>query len=305
MKKLILGVLIALLLIVVIGMMVLMLYGGSIIKKAVNTVGPDILGVPVTLQEAQFSLTKGRLQLTGLHVGNPKGFKTAALCDVGQIEVEVDLKSLLTDTIVIRRILVKEPQITYEQGLRGNNLGALLEQMGGDKEATPAPAAKDAEPGTKVVIDELTISGGKVKLSVTAAMGVSAPIALTTVSMKNIGREGGTEGLGMTDVVRLILGTVLKSVVQAVGGLGGVAVDGVKAMGAGAVKVGGGAVDAVKSLGSGKAAEGAKAMGQGAVQVGGAAVEGVRLLGKGMGKAISGVMGSGATTNSPAEGDEK
>lgn len=303
MKKFFLSVLIAILVVVVIVVVALMLVGGPIIKKSVNTFGPLALGVQVSLQDAQFRPLRGLVRLSGLHVGNPKGFKTEALLDVGEVEVLVDVKSLFSDTIVVYRVLVKEPQITFEQGLTKNNLGALLEQLGGEK--APAESEKptsDATSGKKVIIDELTITGGKVKLSVTAAMGLSAPIALATVSMKNIGREGGTQGVGLTDVVRIILGTVLKSVGQAVGGVGGLAVDGFKAIGGGAKKVGEGAMDALKSLGGGKAAKGATAMEQGAVQVGGAAVEGVKKLGSDMGKAIGDLVDGSDKTNAPAPG---
>jgi hypothetical protein len=298
MKKIIRRVIVALL-IVAAGVVILFsLFGGWAVKKSVNMLGPVVLGVPVQLQNARFAPLRGRLQLSGLHIGNPKGFKTASLVEVDRIDVEVDVASLFSDTIVIRKVLVNEPHITFEQGLKNNNVGALLDQLGGG-ETAPAKPEVEAESGKKVVIDELTLTGGKVKLSVTAAMGLSAPIALATVTMKNIGREGGTEGLGLTAVVRIILGTVLKSVVEAAGGVVGLAADGFKAIGGGAIKVGEGTVDALKSLGGGKAAEGAKAMGQGAVQVSGAAVDGVKQLGSEVGKAIGGLMGGG-DTNTPA-----
>jgi hypothetical protein len=297
MKRVIKWVLVAFLLVLVIVIAGLSLFGGRVIRKSVNTFGPAALGVPVTLREAQFSPLRGRLVLAGLHVANPKGFNTEALLDVEQIEVELDVRTLLSDPIVIRKILVRDPRITYEQGLRHSNLGALVEQLGGDAEQPSKPAANE-KGGKKVVIDELTVTGGKVKLSVTAAMGMSAPIALATVSLKHIGREGGTEGVGPVDVVRILLVTILKSVTQAIGGIGGLTVDGLKAMGGGAVKIGEGTMDALKSAGGGKVGEGAKAVGRGATQVGGAAVEGVKQVGK----ALGGLMGR-SDTNVPAAKD--
>lgn len=301
MKKIIVGVLVALLLVVVIVVTVLALFGGAVIRKSVNTVGPSVLGVPVSLQDARFVPWKGQVSLAGLHVGNPKGFKTDSLIDVGRIDIVVDVQSLFSDMIVIRRVWIQEPQITFEQGFKNNNLGALVTQLGGGGTA-PAKPASEAKPGKKVVIDELTVTGGKVKLSVTSAMGMSAPISLDTVSMKNVGREEGMQGVGPVDVARIVLGTVLKSVVGAAGGVGGLAADGVKAIGGGAMKVGEGTVDSLKSHGGGKVAEGAKVMGQGAAQVGGAAVEGVKQLGDGVSKAIGGLIGTRDETNAPAKG---
>lgn len=303
MKKtllIVVSVLLAVLIIVVIGFA---FFGGAIIKQSINTAGPSIMGVPVTLQNARFLPLRGRIVLSGLHVGNPEGFKTESLFDAGRIDVQVSLRSLFSDTIVIRKILVDAPEITFERGLRSSNLGALADKLGsaGSPEApAPSPApAKETKPAKKVVIDELTISGGKVKLSVTAAMGLSAPIALAQVQMKNIGREGEMEGIGVADVTRIIVETVLKSVLNAVGGAGGLAKDGAKAIGGGAKQVGEAAVDSVKVLGGDKAAEGLQAMGAGAAQVGGAAVEGVKNIGSDVGKAIGGLFGGGKT-NAPA-----
>jgi hypothetical protein len=269
------------------------LAGGSLVRRAVNGDGPALLGVPVKLAEAKVSLLRRHVRLTGLHIGNPGGFKTDSLFEVGTIEIKLKPSSLLSDTIVIEKILVEAPQITFERGLRQSNLGALIEGMGkkgdGDKPGTPTPTEPTPttaeKPGKKVVIDELTVSDGKVKLSVTAAMGFAAPIALSTISMKDIGRDSGTKGMGVADVVQFVLGTVLKSVLQAVGSAGELAVDGVKA-------VGGVAVDGVSAVG-GAAAQGASA-------IGGAAAGQVRNLGGGVGRALGGILGGGAKTNAPA-----
>ncbi len=219
--------------------------GGPLIRKAVNAAGPELLGVPVTLADAKFSPLQGRLRLTGLSVGNPEGFKTKSLFDLKTIEVEVDVASLLSDTIVIRRILVDAPEITYERGLQKSNIGVVQEKLDAGK---PAPSATPARPGKKVVIEDFQVTNGQVRLSVTAAQGYAAPIALADIHLTHVGREEGSTGLSPADIVRLVLGTVLKSVVAAVGNVGEAAVEGVTAVGSAAVE---GAVDGVKSIGRG------------------------------------------------------
>lgn len=219
------------------------IWSGSVVRKSINTLGPVAMGVPVSVDSVSVNILRGHARLGGLHVGNPEGFKTKSLFDAERIEVDLDMASLFTDTIVIRRILVLAPQVTFERGLLKSNLSALLEQLGGGQEVPPQ---KDEKPGKNVVIDELTLSDGKVRLSVTAAMGLAAPIALAEVRMTNIGREEGAKGLGLPQIIRLIVGTVLKSVVNAIGGLGSLAVDTIKATGNGILKAGEAVVDTVK-----------------------------------------------------------
>ncbi len=47
--------------------------GGSLIKAAVEKLGPPITGTTVTLKEADISLTSGEGALKGLVIGNPAG----------------------------------------------------------------------------------------------------------------------------------------------------------------------------------------------------------------------------------------
>lgn len=258
----------------------LVFFGGPLIVSTVNTAGPKLLGVPVTLADARFSPLQGRLMLERLHIGNPEGFKTESLLEVDRIEVDVDPRSLFSDTIVVRRVQVDAPRITMERGLKTSNLSALLKNLEGQPKAPPAaepPAGPTPEkPGKKVVIDDLKVSGGQVNFSVTLAQGVSASIALAEIHLTQIGREEGMAGLGLPEVVRIILTTIIKSVLETAGNVGGAAIDGVTA-------VGGAAVEGVTGVG-GAAAEGVTA-------AGGAAVEGVKKIGGGVGRAVGGWLG--------------
>ena len=222
--------------------------GGPLIKHTINTVGPQALGVPVTLQSAHFAPFRGKLKLKGLHVGNPEGFKTDGIFDLGSLEVDLDTASLFKKVIVIREVRIEGPEITYERALKNSNIGQLLEQLG---PATNAPAAQPTAPapkdegGKKVVIHKLTLSGARVHASVTALGGHALLLPLPPLSLVNIGGSGeDAKGVTFVAAIRDILVSVFSSVTSVVTGAGQLAVDGVKA-------VGGAAVDGVKAVGAG------------------------------------------------------
>lgn len=270
------------------------LFGGALVKQGINRLGPSIMGVPVSVDDSRVSLVQGAIRLEGLRVGNPEGFKTERLFEVEAIDVEIDLSSLASDTVVIRRVHIEAPQITYEQGLRQSNLGALVAGMGSESPSPDAGSTGTKSDGKRVVIEDLLIANGKVNLSVTGAMGLSAPVSLATVRMQNVGGEDGSRGLGVRDVVKMVLDTVLRSVMNAVGGVGGLAADGVKAMGEGAAQAGQAAMDGLQAAGAG-ASEGLTIVGDGARQVGGAAVEGVKSAADSVTQRLGGLMGRGKT----------
>ena len=231
-----------------------------IVRAAVNAAGPAALGVPVSLQDADISLVRGRATLTGLHVGNPEGYKTDGLLDLGSVSVKLDRSSLLSDVVVIKEIAVAGLVVTYEKGLLNSNLGALIDQLsagaeGQDEEQTEEkPAAEDAA-GKKVVIDKLTIADSKMNFSVTGAAaltgGGAVPLPLPPITLTGLGRE--QEGVTFIEAIQNVLKAIAGATGTAIVGAGHLIGDGVGALGAGAAAVGSGTLDAGKAVVGGTA----------------------------------------------------
>ncbi len=312
-------------------------FGGQLIRQTVNVVGPTALGVPVSLDEAQFRLFRGNVNLKGLKVGNPKDFKTDDIFELGELAIDLDVRSLASGVIHIRKILVDAPKITYERGLTSSNLGALLAGLEKpaatnqppEKDAPVEPAPAESEGGLKTIIDEIIIRDAQLNVSLTVAQGFSAPIPLPTLTLRDIGKETG--GASIMEVIKHVLGAILGAVGDVIKGsahllgsgvglvgdgamavgeaaadgaaaVGGAAVDGVVAVGKGASAVGGAAVDGAAAVG-GAAMDGVKAVGKGVGAVGGAAVDGAAVVG---GAAVDGVKavgkGVGAVGGAVADG---
>jgi hypothetical protein len=307
MKKLLKLILVLVLLLVI----AIVFFAGPVVRNTVNKVGPGIMGVPVTLGDAKVSLLQGRIQLKDLVVGNPDGFKTDSLFAMGALNIDIDMASLFTDTIVVREIAVIGPEVTYEMTLSGSNVGALQEKMAGDPaETTEAPAeaeapapADEAAPGKKVVIEKFLLNEGQINLSLPAMMGTAVPLPLPPVELTDIGKE---KPAGLTDVVGKIFGAIFGAVTQVVTSSGKLLGDGVKAVGHGAAAVGGVAVDGATAVG-GAAVDGVTAVGgaavDGAAAVGGAAVGAGKAVGQGVANAVGGVLN--VLGGSDNEGDKK
>ncbi|HXG48436.1 MAG TPA: hypothetical protein VNO52_12480, partial [Methylomirabilota bacterium] len=101
----------------------------DIVKKAVETAGPPLTKTEVKLASSKISPLSGSGHLQGLFIGNPEGFKTEFAIKMGEMKVDVDVGSLLSDTIVVEQIFIEGPEITFEGGLKGSNLGRLLDNL--------------------------------------------------------------------------------------------------------------------------------------------------------------------------------
>ena len=276
--------------------LILNFFGGRVIRHTVNVAGPVALGVPVTLEDAEFRLLRGFVKLNGLKVGNPEGYKTDSVFEVDELLVDLDTRSLLGGVVHIRKIAIEGPRITYERGLTASNLSDLLDGLEKGKKTEEAPVEKPAEEkpapadssgGVKVIIDEIDITGARLKVSLTVAQGFSAPLPLPPIILRDIGKDSA--GVSFMEVIRMVLRAILGSVTGVLSGSVELLGDGAKAVGQGAVAVGGAAVDGAVAVG-GAAVDGAKAVGQGAAVVGGAAVDGAVAVG---GAAVGGVKAVG------------
>jgi hypothetical protein len=171
---------------------------GPIIKSAVNTYGPKITKTEVRLGGVDISILSAEAKLKDFLLGNPKEFKSPQAMKVGSIYVNVDEKSLTGDTIIIEKIEVVRPDITYERKGRTDNFKAILNNVkGSGSKSEPAkkePGKAEKEGGgKKLVINNFILRQGKVNLALSTALGGKNITAdLPDIHLKDIGKGGAT-----------------------------------------------------------------------------------------------------------------
>jgi len=231
------------------------IFSGSIIKQTVETLGPKMTQTSVKLDNVDLSLTSGEGRMSGLVVGNPTGFTTPTSMKLGEIGVKVDTSTVTKDTIVIREVLIRAPEITYEYGSGGDNITAIKKNVDsymGPGSGSAAKKSSGDEPGKKLIIESLRIQDGKVTA---AAMGQQVNAALPAIQLRDIGKK--SNGATVAEVVEQVLAALQKQVAsvasqQGLNKLGGAAQDAAKgaleSATKGAGSAGGAAQDALKGI---------------------------------------------------------
>jgi hypothetical protein len=219
MKKILIagGVLI---LIVVVAVILLISNIDTIIKKGVETVGPKILQAPVTLKDVDISVSSGSGELSGLTIGNPSGYNTEYAFKLGSIAVELDVKSVTTDKVHIRSVLIDSPQITYEGALgKKNNLSQLQANVesfaGAGSGSDEKNNSGDSGASKKVQIDYLKIAGGSISVSMDVLQGKKLTVPLPTIELHDIGKD---KEATMSDALKQVLAAVNNVTLPAVRG---------------------------------------------------------------------------------------
>jgi len=224
MKKLIIRLLIALVVVVVLAVLAVGLFLDGAIKRGVETFGSRLTKVDIKLRSVNLSLLSGAGTFKGLMVGNPEGFKMPSAISVGEATVALKPGSLLSDKVIIKTINVQAPEITFETDLKHNNLSKILSNVqeatggGGQEPAKPTEPAppKEAKPAKTLEVDDFVISGGRIHVSVTTLGGQAATIPLPDIHLQGLGT--GPEGITPAELTKRVLEAIKDSVQKASSG---------------------------------------------------------------------------------------
>jgi len=209
MKKLAIRLSIVLVVLIILGIAAVGFFMDGIIKRGIETVGPALTKVDIKLDGVSLSLLSGSGKIKGLIVGNPAGFKTPSAIKVGTAALALQPGSIFADKVVIKSISVEGPEITYEQGLKGNNLNTILANLQaatGGNNASAQP--KQSKPGKKLEVDEFVITGGKVHVGLTALGGGTATVPLPEIRLTDLGQ--GPEGITPAELTARVLQAIEK-----------------------------------------------------------------------------------------------
>ena len=215
------------------------LWLGPTVATVATKVAPGFTGTPFVLEGASINPYTGKYSITKLTLGNPEGYPVPTAFSVSNVAVDVEMSSLLSDTIHIREISIIDPYASYVSNNGTNNFEWILahvnEKIGPKKEKE-----KDKEPSKKVVIDKLTIAGTRVKLKILPEMPIPT-ITITDIGKESNGASWEEVGQTLADSFMKATSSIGEGLTSALGVLG----DGASSLMGGATNVLGGAASAI------------------------------------------------------------
>jgi len=170
------------------------------------------------------AIFSGSGALAGLTVGNPQGYNTEYAFSLNRIQVALDVKSVTSDTVHIKNILIDAPSIIFEGSLGKSNLSQLVTNAkgfsgGAKKTETPKKDAQEK----KMIIDHVKIANGTISVSMTLLQGQKLTVPLPPIELSDIGKNGDTN---TAEAMEQILAAVTQAVIPAVQtGIAGLNID--------------------------------------------------------------------------------
>ncbi len=231
MKKAIGIVLVSFAVLTIIGIIAVNMFFNSAIKKGIETFGPKVTQTSVSLDSVNISPLSGYGEIHGLVIGNADGFNTPSAFSLDKVIVHVDLKSLMTDKIIIKEILIDGPEVTYEMALTGSNLDQLKKNVesltaagssGQDRKTEKKHEVEPSGEGKKIQIDSFVFENATVNLSAKILQGAVVPISLPKIHLTDIGKE--SDGSSISEILDEVFGSIFTGITDTVktsGKLGG------------------------------------------------------------------------------------
>ncbi|MCJ9428457.1 AsmA family protein [Kordiimonas marina] len=202
MKKIILGLIVILLIVVGVGYSQL----DGIVKKGIETGGPKALKVSVGVEKVNLSPFSGQVAVNGFNIGQPTGFGDGVMASVGGLDMKLEPKSLLTKHIIIDHIDVTAPLFDVRIDDKGKtNFKALQENLGPSKASDPSDIT--------LTIRRLSVKAPKLSIHSKAMLKVDKDVSLADFTLTNIGTD--EKGLAPWEIARHIMDTLQPQITKA------------------------------------------------------------------------------------------
>jgi len=191
------------------------IFGAGMIKAVVEKTASSTLGVPVTVKSIDLSILRGKVEIKGLVVKNPPGYANETLLELGEGVVNLDIGSLMSNTIKIQLVKLDNTKLTIEQKGITNNLNEILNKL--PKEEKGA-APKTEKPGKNLTVTKLEITNTNVRVKLLPIPGKSDTVSLKLdpIVMENLGTD---KKLSVASLVAKVMGALATGVAKQGAGL--------------------------------------------------------------------------------------
>lgn len=211
---------------------------GVIVKGAVNHILPKVTGTPTSMDSCYINLLSGSVSISNFVIGNPEGYKTPHAFKLGEVYVDLDVASLMSDKIVIQDITVDNMEVSFETKITETNIGVIKENIDKlskkDESTEPEPDKKE-EPeekkvggGKKLQIDNFMFINSKVHVQAQVMdTGAGTSVPLPEIKITGIGSDSDG-GASIPEISEEVFTELYLAIIKSVKSLGNIDTEALK-----------------------------------------------------------------------------
>ncbi len=210
MKRVLLGLL-AVVIVIAGGLVYVWSSLDGIVKDAIQTYGSEATKTVVSVADVSIKLESGEGAISGLNVGNPKGFTNPNIFQLGKISTKIDTATVTENPIVIDELIIRDPVVFYEIDEDGlSNVDAMKKNLGlSSGQGSSTSGDKSGEP-IKMIIRKLVVEGGQARVLIAALGDKEQTVTLPKIHLNDVGKKSG--GATSLEVAQILSNALLKNV---------------------------------------------------------------------------------------------
>lgn len=174
----------------------------GMIKAGIENTTSELLKTDVSVGNVDISIFSGSGSISGFIVQNPENYSDELALRIDEVQIKLDLRSLLSDQITVNSIYVEGPSLYFEQKGFGANLKTLIDNMN---------SASNEESNTKLIIEHLVVENGSVKVSTDIDRKRTAKTSLKKMELHDIGKQ---EGYSIRETSRELMRPLLEQAIS-------------------------------------------------------------------------------------------
>ena len=190
------------------------------VKEQIEQQGSAYTEQQVTVGQVDIKLTQGAGSIKALTLANPEGYQQKNAFSMEDVTLDINVKSLAEEPIVIDQIKIIAPRAFVEVSKAGtSNFNEILDALEknlpkGDKSAQPAGEApsQDKQGEPKIRVEKILVSGVALTLDLTQLGNKAHQVTLPEISLNKV---GGDQGLPASQLGGEIIKQVLKKISKA------------------------------------------------------------------------------------------
>lgn len=165
----------------------------ALIKQQIETVGSKVTDQSVTVGKVDMKLLEGAGTINGLVIANPSKYNAPSVFSLKEITLDINLKSLTTDLIIIDQIVINKPEAVVEFTESGGaNIKDILDAIkknAGTSQPKQENTTAKAEPIIRV--NKFVLAGVALTVDLSKLGNKAHQATLADINLTNIGGQAG------------------------------------------------------------------------------------------------------------------
>ena len=199
----------------------------EIVREFIVQEVSEVTDTKVQLDAVKLDLKEGSGSLFNFEQPNPPGFQTKYAFHFDQAELDLDLKSIFDEVIVIEKVFINGAEIVYEYSDGKTNFIELKniinanmnnKTVSASNSKTDQPQQKEtkktqAKQSKKIIIKSFEMINTKVEGAVPFASSQTLSVTLPNIQLNNIGSKDGVEA---DQLMAIIIDTLEKDLKRSI-----------------------------------------------------------------------------------------